>query len=195
MDQKYTPRNFAELKAYIKQDYEIINGRWTWKGFLTSMLFEAGVKFVFWLRLTRYFWLKSGAWKVLFVLSRFILKHYAYKYSFDISYRTQIGPGLNIAHFGYIVVPSHAVIGENCALRPGVIIGKKLSRSTGGATIGNNVSFGVGSKVVGEVTIGDNVIIGANAVVTKDIPSDCIAAGIPARVIRRTGQTVEAEAE
>lgn len=183
MERSVSPSSVAELKKYIKQDYEIINGKWTWKGFLTSMLFEAGFKFVFWLRVTRYFWLKKGISKALFVPSRFILKHYAYKFSFDISYRTQIGPGLNIAHFGYIVVPSHAVIGENCALRPGVIIGKKLSCQTGGATIGNNVSFGVGSKVIGEVNIGDNVIIGANAVVTKDVPANCIVAGIPARVI------------
>lgn len=68
-------------------------------------------------------------------------------------------------------------------MRPGVVIGKKLSHNTGGAIIGNNVSFGVGSKVIGEVNIGSNVIIGANAVVTKDVPDNCIVAGIPARVI------------
>lgn len=185
MERDISPKTFTELKSYIKQDYEVINGKWTLKGFLSSMLFEPGVKFVFWLRITRYFWLKNGALKVLFLPSRFILKHFAYKYSFDISYRAQIGPGLNIAHFGYIVVPSHAVIGENCALRPGVVIGKKLSNDSGGATIGNNVSFGVGSKVIGEVTVGDNVIIGANAVVTKDVPDNSIVGGIPARVIRR----------
>lgn len=133
MEKDITHTNLRELKAYIKQDYEVINGKWTWKVFLTSMLFEAGVKFVFWLRITRFFWLKNGIFKIPFVLARFILKHYAYKYSFDISYRAQIGPGLNIAHFGYIVVPSYAEIGENCALRPGVVIGKKLSRNTGGA--------------------------------------------------------------
>lgn len=183
MEKTFTLSSFQDLKSFIKQDYEVINGKWTCKGFLSSMLFEAGFKFVFWLRITRYFWQKKGILKVLFVPARFILKHYSYKYSFDISYRAQIGPGLNIAHFGYIVVPSHAVIGENCALRPGVVIGKKLSHNTGGAIIGNNVSFGVGSKVIGEVNIGSNVIIGANAVVTKDVPDNCIVAGIPARVI------------
>lgn len=44
--------------------------------------------------------------------------------------------------------------------------------------IGNHVYIGPG------ITIGDNVIIGANSVVTKDIPADSIAAGVPARIIR-----------
>ena len=35
------------------------------------------------------------------------------------------------------------------------------------------------------VTIGDNVIIGANSVVTKDIPDNCIAVGMPAKIIRQ----------
>ena len=38
---------------------------------------------------------------------------------------------------------------------------------------------------MGGVTIGNNVIIGAHSVVTKDIPSDSFAAGLPCRVIRK----------
>ena len=50
--------------------------------------------------------------------------------------------------------------------------------------VGNNVFFGTGVIVLPGVTIGDNVVIAAGAVVSKDIPSDCIAAGVPAKVIR-----------
>ena len=173
-----------ELKQCIKQDYEIINGRITLKGFLKSMLLEPGFKYIFWLRLTNYLWLKRGLWRILFILSRCILKHYSYKFSFDISYRARLGPGLNIAHHGYIVVPSNTSLGENCALRPGVVFGKKLSEPRGGASVGNNVSIGVGSKIIGDIRIGNNVIVGANAVVTRDIPNNCIVAGIPAKIIR-----------
>lgn len=51
-------------------------------------------------------------------------------------------------------------------------------------TIGNNVSLGLNVTIIGKVTIGDNVIIGAGSVVLKDIPSNCVAAGNPAKVIR-----------
>lgn len=50
--------------------------------------------------------------------------------------------------------------------------------------IGNNVWVGVKVTIMPGVSIGDNAIIGANAVVTKDVPANAIAAGVPAKVIR-----------
>lgn len=49
--------------------------------------------------------------------------------------------------------------------------------------VGNNCFLGRDSKILGGVTIGDNVIIGTGSIVTKDIPSNVVAAGMPARVI------------
>ena len=49
--------------------------------------------------------------------------------------------------------------------------------------IGNNVFIGRNATIMGGVTIGDNVIIGAGAIVTKDIPSDTVVVGVPARAI------------
>lgn len=49
--------------------------------------------------------------------------------------------------------------------------------------IGSNVHIGQKAIILRGVTIGDNVIIGAGAIVTKDIPSDSVVAGIPARVV------------
>lgn len=51
-------------------------------------------------------------------------------------------------------------------------------------TIGNNVWIGAGVTVLGGVTIGDNTVIAAGSVVTKDIPSGVLAAGVPCRVLR-----------
>lgn len=53
--------------------------------------------------------------------------------------------------------------------------------------IGSNVWLGAGVIVCPGVTIGDNTVIGAGAVVTKDIPTDVVAVGSPARVIRKIG--------
>jgi len=50
--------------------------------------------------------------------------------------------------------------------------------------VGNNVFIGFGSMILPGVTIGDNVVIGAHSVVSKDIPSNVVAAGVPARVIK-----------
>lgn len=54
----------------------------------------------------------------------------------------------------------------------------------GKITVGNNVHIGVNAIIMPNVVIGDNVIIGAGAVVTKDIPSNSVAVGVPARSIK-----------
>lgn len=50
--------------------------------------------------------------------------------------------------------------------------------------IGNNVWVGAGVHINQGVTIGDNTIIGSGSVITKDIPANVVAAGVPCRVIR-----------
>lgn len=56
--------------------------------------------------------------------------------------------------------------------------------SKGPVIIKDNVWIGEGVCVMPGVTIGENSIIGANSVVTKDIPANCVAAGVPAKVIK-----------
>lgn len=45
--------------------------------------------------------------------------------------------------------------------------------------------IGAGAVILGNITIGNNVSIGANAVVTKDIPDNCVAVGVPAKIRRK----------
>ena len=52
-------------------------------------------------------------------------------------------------------------------------------------TVGNNVWIGAGVTVLPGVKIGDNVTIGAGSLVNRDIPSGCVAVGVPCRVIRQ----------
>lgn len=57
--------------------------------------------------------------------------------------------------------------------------------------VGNNVYFGNDVTVLPGVTIGNNVVIGTGAIVTKDIPDNSVAAGVPARVIKTTDEYLE----
>ena len=57
--------------------------------------------------------------------------------------------------------------------------------SKGKVKIGKNVWIGDKASIMPGVKIGDGVIVGANSVVTKDIPSYCLVAGNPARIIKK----------
>jgi acetyltransferase-like isoleucine patch superfamily enzyme len=57
--------------------------------------------------------------------------------------------------------------------------------SKGPVIIGNNVWLGNNVCIMPGVTIGDGAVIGANAVVTHDIPAFCVAAGVPAKIIKQ----------
>lgn len=58
--------------------------------------------------------------------------------------------------------------------------------------IGDNCFIGAGSIIMPGVTIGNNSVIGAGSVVTKDIPENSVAAGVPARIIKNIDEYAEA---
>jgi acetyltransferase-like isoleucine patch superfamily enzyme len=63
--------------------------------------------------------------------------------------------------------------------------------TTAGIVIGNDVWIGANSTILAGVHIGEHVVIGAGSVVTKDIPSYCVAVGNPAQVVKRYDQRKE----
>lgn len=92
-----------------------------------------------------------------------------------------IGGGLYIQH-GFSTYIAAESIGENCWINQQVTIGYK--DDTRPPIIGDDVEITCGAKVLGPITIGDRVTIGANAVVVKDLPSDSVWGGVPAKRIR-----------
>jgi len=88
--------------------------------------------------------------------------------------------GNNVAIASYVSILDHDH--DIAFLNDPVLFRQKYK--TAQIQIGNNVWIGDKVTILKGVTIGDNVVVGANSVVTKDVPSNSIAAGMPAKVLR-----------
>ncbi len=105
-----------------------------------------------------------------------------------------IGKDLFIDHGSGVVIGETAIIGDGCTIYQGVTLGgtgKDVGKRH--PTLGNNVMVGAGAKVLGPVNIGNNTKIAAGAVVLTDIPDNCTAVGIPARIVKRDNVRVDAD--
>lgn len=99
---------------------------------------------------------------------------------FTINAVTKIGKNCELLH--PVCSRINAVsIGDNFCILHGTSIGRKSGKIP---TIGNNVTLGMNVLILGGITVGDNVIVGAGSVVVKDVPSNCVVAGNPAKVIK-----------
>lgn len=95
---------------------------------------------------------------------------------------SHIGEGTHIGHFSYV---GDAQLGARVNIGAGTITcnydGKKKNRTV----IGDDAFIGSDTMLVAPVTVGARARTGAGAVVTRDVPPDSIAAGVPARIIRK----------
>lgn len=132
---------------------------------------------------------KNKLTRVLFSLPYFPLAWLTWILtSIQIPKSCQIGAGFRIHHWGLLIINGAVIIGKNCTLRPGVVIGN-LHDGQDVPIIGDNFNAGVGAKILGAIRIGNNVSVGANAVVVKDVPDNCIALGVPAKYRLRQVQS------
>lgn len=107
----------------------------------------------------------------------------------------KLGENCAIASFVHIWSIELVHIGENTAIAAHVQITTSTHdynhrpyrnrRIDKPVTIGKNVWIGSGAIIMPGVTIGDNSVIGAGSVVTKNIPEDTLAYGVPARIIKK----------
>lgn len=104
----------------------------------------------------------------------------------------KIGRRLVIDHGMGIVVGETAEIGDDVLLYQGVTLGGTgKDKGKRHPTLGDNVLVGAGAKILGPFTVGDNSRIASGAVVLSEIPRDSTAVGVPAHVVRISGEKVD----
>lgn len=86
---------------------------------------------------------------------------------------TMFGPNVTVATAGHPILPE---------------LREKGYQYNFPIHIGKNCWIGAGAVIVPGITIGDNVVIGAGSIVTKDIPSNVIAAGNPCKILREVSE-------
>lgn len=88
-----------------------------------------------------------------------------------------------------IKIGAHVILNLSCTTGHDTIIGDYSSfmptvNISGEVIIENCVYVGTGAKIINQLTIGENTIIGSGAVVSKSLPANCTAVGIPAKPIK-----------
>lgn len=125
-------------------------------------------------------------------------RNFHFNQPFRCDYGCNISIGENFfANFNLTILDeAPVVIGDDAFIGPNVSIytachpieaDKRSTRQEWAepVTIGNDVWIGGSATILPGVTIGDRVVIGAGAVVTKDVPPDCVVGGNPAKIIKR----------
>ena len=183
-----TKKAVADVTASVKYDVRAIRERDpAAKSDLEVLLLYSGMHALLAHRVAHYLHEKKcylGA-RAVSQFSRFIT-------GIEIHPGAKIGKGLVIDHGMGVVIGETAEIGDNCTIYQGVTLGgtgKDVGKRH--PTLGDNVLVGAGAKVLGPFKIGNNSKIAANAVVLEEIPDNCTAVGIPAKIARREGVRVE----
>jgi len=177
------------LWQILRADVYRYRGKADRRAFVSSYLHDPGFRFTYYLRKVSFYSKKKKSLAIFnYIYNRILLHHYRFKYGFDISPTTSIGPGLYIGHFGGVVISPHAVLGSNINIAQGVTIGA-ASRGprTGAPTLEDRVWVGANAIIVGKVTIGREALIAPGAYVNFDVPPESVVLGNPGKVVSNSG--------
>ena len=123
-----------------------------------------------------------------YVFHRLFLNRYRFRYGFDISPTTTIGPGLYLGHFGGVVISPYAVLGANINIAQGVTIGAASRGSRKGAPVlGDRVWVGAHAIIVGKITVAEQALVAPGAYVNFDVPAQGLVLGNPGKVVSMAG--------
>lgn len=174
--------NKKELNLYIKKDKEK-SARRSRPMYIGD---EIG-KYLYYLRKNEYFNNKKQMSiynKIMSFFYRYKQHRLGIKLGFDIPINV-FEEGLRIDHWGFLAVSGNSKIGKNCHIYGDVTIGISNDRDHRAPIIGDNVTIGAGTRIIGPIKIASNSVIGANSVVVKDITEpDTIVGGIPAKKLK-----------
>ena len=179
-------KNRSDLKIYIKEDAKA-NGISLDISYYIKLIYgnvpSRSFRYLKSLRKYEYYLNTHGLLRFWY---RFINRRIGAKYNVAIAPNT-VGYGLKLPHLELGVIINCTSMGNYCTVNSGVVLGNKgPGMKDQKPVVGDNVNFCVGSKAIGKIKIGNNVMVAPNAVVTKDIPDNCIVGGIPASIIKTT---------
>ena len=174
----------------IKHDIESIKERDpAAKSGLEIILTYSGVHAVIMHRVAHWLYVKDHK-----VLARTVSQLSRFITGIEIHPGAKIGKGLLIDHGSGVVIGETAEIGDYCLIYQGCTLGGTgKEHGKRHPTLGNNVMVGSGAKILGPFKVGDGAKIAANAVVLEEVPPNCTAVGVPARIVRRNGKKTGCE--
>ncbi len=179
----------SKLWQTLQADLYRYRGKADLRSFVSAYLRDPGFRFTYYLRKTAFYSRKKRSIGIFgYIYNRILLHHYTFKYGFDISPTTSIGPGLYLGHFGGIVISPYAVIGANVNITKGATIGATSRGSRLGApTLEDRVWVGANATIVGKITIGCEALIAPGAYVNFDVPSKAVILGNPGKIVATSG--------
>ena len=100
-----------------------------------------------------------------------------------LGYKTDIGAFTYINAKNGVTIEEYVQIGSHCSIYSISTIDEK----EGPVVLKKNCKIGSHSVILPGVTVGENSVVGAMSLIISDIPPNCVAYGVPAKVVRRIG--------